>query len=266
MIVIAHLSDIHVDGGPRSRERTRATMEFLDSLAYDFDAVIVTGDLADHGTESEYRWIRDHVLTSRHPVLTCPGNHDRRDAFRRVLLGAEPSSPEAPVNQMLRADGFVLALCDSSVPGKDEGLLEDETLAWLEAELARTPEGTPVFVGFHHPPATLGIPFVDGIRQFGEDRLAELVRRHPSVTAFLCGHSHTAAATTFAGRPLLVAPGVVSTSKLPWEQTAGPSDYVYRDEMAPSLAFHLLSHDGRLTTHYRSVPLGNPSGARRTMA
>ncbi|MFI8520597.1 metallophosphoesterase [Streptomyces sp. NPDC085481] len=255
MIVIAHLSDVHVDASARSRARTKATMEFLDSLAYDFEAVIVTGDVADHGLESEYEWIREHVLSSRHPVLTCPGNHDRRDVFRRVLLGEEPAAPEAPVNQVLRGDGFVLALCDSSVPGKDEGFLEEETLAWLEKELARTAEGTPVFVGFHHPPAELGIPFVDGIRQFGEDRLAAVARRHPSIAAFLCGHAHTAAVTSFAERPVLVAPGVVSMSKLPWEQSGDPQDYVYKDEMAPSLAFHVLHDDGRLTTHFRSVPV-----------
>ncbi|MFB7864989.1 metallophosphoesterase [Streptomyces sp. NPDC056069] len=254
MIVIAHLSDIHIDSAPRSRRRARAVVDYLDSLAYDFDAVIVTGDVADNGQETEYAWVRENVLGSRHPVLACPGNHDRRDAFRRVLLGSEPPSPEAPVNQVLRGDGFVVALCDSSVPGKDEGFLEEETLDWLEAELARTPEGTPVLVGFHHPPTPLGIPFVDGIRQFGEDRLAALLRRHPSVTALLCGHTHTAAATSFADRPVLVAPGVVSMSKLPWEQSGDPRDYVYRDEMAPALAFHLLSDDGRLTTHYRSVP------------
>ncbi|MFG3345979.1 metallophosphoesterase [Streptomyces sp. NPDC048018] len=254
MKVIAHLSDLHIGPAPRSRRRARAAVDYLDSLAYDLDAVIVTGDVADNGEESEYTWVKENVLGSRHPVLACPGNHDRRDAFRRVLLDATPPSPEAPVNQVLRGDGFVVALCDSSVPGKDEGFLEDETLDWLEAELARTAEGTPVLVGFHHPPASLGIPFVDGIRQFGEDRLAALVRRHPSVAALLCGHAHTAAATTFAGRPLLVAPGVVSTSKLPWERSGDAGDYVYRDEMAPALAFHLLSDDGRLTTHYRSVP------------
>ncbi|WP_137991333.1 metallophosphoesterase [Streptomyces vilmorinianum] len=255
MIVIAHLSDIHIDSSPRSAERTRSVMAYLESIdAGRLDAVVVTGDIADHGLESEYVRVRE-LLRTRHPLLVCPGNHDRRDVFREVLLGAPPERAGAPVNQVLRADGFVLALGDSSVPGKDEGFLEEETLAWLEGVLDDTPEGVPVLVGFHHPPTALHIPFVDGIRQFGEHRLAELTGRRPGIVGFLCGHAHTAAATSFAGRPLLVAPGVISTSKLPWEPYGGPSQHVYRDEMAPSLAFHVLDDEGRLTTHYRSVPV-----------
>lgn len=69
---------------------------------------------------------------------------------------------------MHRGTGFVIALCDSSVPGKDDGFLDDETLTWLDSELDRTPSGVPVLVGFHHPPALLHSPFIDGIRQFGE--------------------------------------------------------------------------------------------------
>lgn len=107
-------------------------------------------------------------------------------------------------------------------------------------------------VGFHHPPALLHSPFIDGIRQFGEQRLAELPDRHATVVAFLSGHAHTPAATTFAGRPLLVAPGVVSTLGLPWEHHAHPEDYVHLD-LPPALAFHILDDEGRLTTHYRCV-------------
>ncbi|MFF0205695.1 hypothetical protein [Streptomyces sp. NPDC005017] len=64
------------------------------------------------------------------------------------------------------------------------------------------------------------VPLVDGIRRFGAGRLAALVERHPDIAAFLCGHAHTAAAPTFAGRPVLVASGVVSTVRLPREHRA----------------------------------------------
>ncbi|MBT2456226.1 metallophosphoesterase [Streptomyces sp. ISL-86] len=250
MIVIAHLSDIHLDGDARAADRTRAVMEYLDGLPYDLDAVLVSGDIADHGTPAEYE-AAGKLLRSRHPLVVCPGNHDDRAAFRQGLLG-EAGPSVAPVDQVLRGNGFVLAVCDSSVPGEHHGFLAESTLAWLDGVLGDTPPETPVLVGFHHPPVPLHTPYVDGIRQFGEERLAALAERHPHLTAFLCGHAHTAAATTFAGRPLLVAPGVVSTLRLPWEAESGTDPHVHLDE-PPAVAFHVLGEDGRLTTHYRVV-------------
>lgn len=248
MLVFAHLSDTHLDGTARIAGRARAAMRYLDALPYDLDAVLITGDIADHGLPAEYEEARD-LLASRHPVLLCPGNHDVRAPFREVLLGAAAAG-DAPVNQVLRTPKGVFALCDSSVPGRDDGLLDDATLAWLEDVLAATPGDVPVLVGFHHPPTTLHAPPVDGIRQFGEDRLAELVRRHPRVCALLCGHAHTGAATTFADRPLLVAPGIKSTLRLPWEYGSHDDDFVDH-RLPPALAFHVLDDTGRLTTHFR---------------
>ncbi|WP_409235960.1 metallophosphoesterase [Streptomyces sp. PA5.6] len=253
MIVIAHLSDTHIDTGltdaGRSVDRTRAVMEYLNDLPHDLDAVIATGDIADHATPSEYEAARK-LLATRHPLLTCPGNHDERPAYREHFLGEPPS--KAPVNTALATDTFTLALCDTSVLGEDHGLLEDETLNWLSTLLAETPPARPVLIGFHHPPVPLNTPYVDDIRQFDEDRLADLTSRHPNVTAFLAGHAHTPAATTFADRPLLVAPGVVSTLRLPWEPQSHPTHHVHRD-LPPAVAFHVLDDTGRLTTHYRTV-------------
>ncbi|MEZ0070599.1 Icc protein [Streptacidiphilus sp. MAP12-20] len=254
MIVIAHLSDIHIDAGGgraerRSTARTRAVMEYLEQLPYDLDAVLVTGDIADHATPEEYARARK-LLTSRHPVLSCPGNHDARRPFREGLLGEAPS--DGPVNQTLETDRFVIALCDSSVPGEHHGLLEDETLAWLDEVLTRAPREVPVLVGFHHPPVTVQSDYTDSIRQIGEDRLAAVAERHPHLLAFLCGHVHAPAATTFAGRPLLIAPGVVSTLRLPWENGPGRTSAVL-EEVPPGLLFHVIDDEGRLTTHYRPV-------------
>ena len=72
--------------------------------------------------------------------------------------------------------------------------------------------------------------------------------------ATLVGHAHTACATTFAGRPLLVGGGCASTVPL----DAEPYPVVW-EAGPPTLAFHLLHDDGRLTTHWRALPF--PGGA-----
>jgi hypothetical protein len=69
------------------------------------------------------------------------------------------------------------------------------------------------------------------------------------VVAVLAGHNHTMCATTFAGRPVLVGGGVVSSITLDQE----PLDHVWLDA-PPTLAVHLLRDDGRLTTFWRSLP------------
>ncbi|MFB7475949.1 metallophosphoesterase [Kitasatospora sp. NPDC056184] len=251
MLTIAHLSDTHLgqvhrgDGGERARRRAEQVMAYLDALPGPLDAVLVTGDLADHGLPEEYRQVAE-VLASRHPVLLCPGNHDRRSAYREVLLGEAPG--EEPVNRLHRLPGADVLMLDSSIPRQDDGLLDDATLDWLDAELAAGRTELPALVAFHHPPVELHLPYVDPIRQFGAARLARVLRRHPRVAALLCGHAHTPAATTFAGLPLLVAPGVASTVTLPCEGGHGITF-----DHPPMLAFHVMDGDRRLTTHYRVV-------------
>ena len=246
MVLLVHLSDTHLDLGARAAGRTASVMAYLETLEDSVDAVLVTGDIADHGLPAEYAEAFT-ALSSRHRVLLCPGNHDVRGPYRQVLLGG---TGDGPVNVEHEVAGVVVAMCDSSVPGEDHGHLDDETLAWLDEVLTRT-SPQPAFVAFHHPPVPLHNAMIDVIRLRNPEPLAELLTRHPQVAAVLVGHAHTAAASTFAGRPLLVAPGVVSTLRLPWE---GRGDLDL--DLPPAVAFHLLDDDGRLTTHYRVVPHG----------
>lgn len=221
-------------------------MRHLENLPGPLDAVVVTGDIADNGLIEEYEIARE-LLTTRYPTIICPGNHDVRPAFRKALLDLDEDG-DGPINQVLRLDGLTVALCDSSVPGRPEGFLEDETVTWLNGVLAETPD-TPAIVGMHHPPVSLGIPYVDAIRLRNPERLEAVVRRHPQVVAVITGHAHTAASTTFAGLPLSVAPGVVSTLRLTQElDVPVPVDY----DLPPQIAMHVFD-GGRLITHIRPV-------------
>ena len=247
MVVFAQVSDTHLDDGEKREvraARTAAVVRYLGRMR-GLDAVLVTGDVADHGRAGEYAQAAALFGELAVPVLWCPGNHDVRAAFRVGLLGE--AAADGPVDRVGEVGGTVFALCDSSVPGRDDGWLDDRTLEWLDGVLEERRD-RPAFVCFHHPPVRLGSPYGDSIRLFGEERLAAVLERHPQVVAVLCGHAHTPAASTFAGRPVLVAPGVASTLVLPWEGDG------IADEGAPvAVAFHVLDGERRLATHYRVV-------------
>ncbi|MFF4832946.1 metallophosphoesterase [Streptomyces sp. NPDC001315] len=250
MLVLAHISDLHLDGSTRATERAERVRDRLWGLPGQVDALLVTGDIADHGAEAEYeeaaRILGLRATDTPFPVLTCPGNHDSRAPYRKALLRQPPA--DGPVNSVRVFDGGAVLMCDSSVPGNDEGALDEETYAWIEETLDGLGGRFPVLLAFHHPPVALHHPLPDSYR-LGEPRaLAALVERRPEIAGFLTGHAHTAAATSFAGRPLVVGPGVTWTLRLPWE-----GEQVADRDAPVGLAFHVLDDEGRLTSHFRVI-------------
>ncbi|BBC36261.1 3',5'-cyclic adenosine monophosphate phosphodiesterase CpdA [Streptomyces graminofaciens] len=251
-MLVAHVSDIHIGGSKQSVERAMRVRDYLNGLPTPVDAVVVTGDIADHGLVEEYEIAREAMRYAA-PTLVCPGNHDSRPEFRKVLLDHVGRDGAGPVNQTLRIDGLTILLCDSSIPGRHDGHLDDATIDWLESELARA-QG-PVFVGMHHPPIALGLPSVDAIRLNHPERLERVLRRHDQVKAVLVGHAHTAASAVFAGLPLVVAPGVVSTLMMPSELVL-PEEWSEDDaldfERPPAFVLHVFDGE-RLVSHTRVV-------------
>ncbi|MFI0420383.1 metallophosphoesterase [Spongiactinospora sp. 9N601] len=253
MLTLAHISDTHIGGSEHSVRRTEAVVRHLAELPEPIDAVVATGDIADHGAADEYETARELLARLPYPTIVCPGNHDSRAEFRKVLLGASDGpgdGGDAPVNQVLHLPEATIALCDSTIPGRPEGYLDDATLSWLDGVLESADR--PVFVGMHHQPVPLGIPYVDEIMLREPERLAQvLLRRSRTVAALLIGHAHTAASANFAGLPVRVAAGVSSTLMLPAENTQRVAiDY----DQPPGLSFHLFEPDGGwLVTHSRVV-------------
>jgi Icc protein len=250
VITIAQLSDIHFDGSSRISGRVGRVLDYLRAAPGPIDVVLVTGDIADHGSPDEYEEAQVLLDLADLPslVLLLPGNHDSRAPFASRMLG-RPSGHDAEINQLVSTPAADFLLCDSTLPGKDNGRLSDHTVAWLDRSLTeRDDADVPAVICFHHPPVTTHDPVVDAIRQFDEHRLDDVIRRHPRVAAVLCGHVHSAAVSTFAGVPLVVAPSVASTARLPIEP--GPRLDL---EQPPGLAIHVLDDAGRLVTHFRSI-------------
>lgn len=78
--------------------------------------------------------------------------------------------------------------------------------------------------------------------------MAALIRDRPEVAGVVTGHAHSPAASVFAGRPLIVGPGVTWTLRLPWEGE-DPADL----DAPVGFAFHVLDDERRLTTHFRAA-------------
>src|SRR5689334_23930 len=132
MTLLAQISDLHLDGSERATRRATRVMDHLRALPHPVDALLVTGDIADHGAEAEYEEAAQ-ILTAPFPVLTCPGNHDARPAYRKALLGDAPD--QGPINQAHHIAGTTILMCDSTIPGRDEGRLDAQTLAWIDTTL-----------------------------------------------------------------------------------------------------------------------------------
>lgn len=237
---IAHLSDPHLDGGP---ERARRLERVLDEVAVvaDIDLVIMSGDVADAGDARSYAQFID-VFRPAQPTVVVPGNHD----LRAPMASAFGADENGLLNSVATVDGLTVIGLDSLVEGDPGGRLSDDTLAFADVTV-RAAEGV-VVLTLHHPPVPVDHELMDGYGLYNATALAELVAGHETVAGVLTGHAHRGLATTFVGRPLLSAPGIVSTMRL-----GSRTDPIADDRATPGFALHTVHPDGSLSTIFHHL-------------
>jgi 3',5'-cyclic AMP phosphodiesterase CpdA len=247
MIVVAHVSDTHFGNDVQDPTgRAAAVMDHLLAMDPPPDLLVVTGDVADHGLATEY--VEARAWLDRWPgvAAVCPGNHDVRTAYVEGLGLAARAVVEHGGYRFVMLDSLIDAVAGERV---DEGRLGEDQLSWLDQQLGGS-DG-PAFLCLHHPPTTIGLELMDPIRLMDGDALATVIDHHPQVVATLVGHAHTMSVTSFAGRPLLIGGGVVSTVTADAEQV----DTLWY-AAPPAFALHLVDDAAtpRVTTHWRALP------------
>jgi 3',5'-cyclic AMP phosphodiesterase CpdA len=228
--VIAQLSDPHMRLPPdddRSGDALAAAVQAVLQLDQRPDAVIVTGDLADGGLPTEYERVRELLAPLPMPVHVLPGNHDDGIAADYVVRAAE-----------LR-----LVICDSTIPGRDDGEID---LEWLEATLDEDRD-SPTIVAMHHAPILTGIPVLDEIGLTNRAELARLLERSPHVQRVIAGHVHRGAFGAVGGCGVVACPSTNLQSKLDF----GAEEFVVVRE-PPAFALHALV-DGELVSHLQPI-------------
>ncbi|HET9152630.1 MAG TPA: phosphodiesterase [Solirubrobacterales bacterium] len=242
-VLLAQLSDLHIceewEGADPAAQLERVVAA-IRGLPNPLDAVLVTGDLTDDGSERHYRRARELLARLDAPLYVLPGNHDDRGRLREVF--ALPGKGDEPVNYVAEVGDLRLVAFDSLVPGQDPGAYSREQLRWLDETLREQP-GAPTLLALHHPPLPTGVPEWDAINLTAADReaLAQVVALHPQLRAIVGGHLHRTAAGALGGCAVLSAPSTCLQVRPNYEH----------DEVEfvapPGFALHVL-RDGELSS------------------
>ncbi len=260
-MLLAQLTDLHVcpmgvaaNRVVESNTLVERALRMVSRMRPAPDAVILSGDLAENGLLAEYEVLVG--LLGRYldcPVYAIPGNHDRRENFRRALghLPGVTSDPEF-VQYTIETHPVRLVMLDTLVPGGGYGRLSPGQLAWLDRTLS-TPGATPGAAGgekptivvMHHPPFDCGIAHMDRIKLADAEAFAAIIARHPQVRRILCGHVHRPVTTRVAHAIASISPSVAHQVVLDLDP-AGPSAFVMEP---PAFQVHHINGTGEIVSH-----------------
>jgi 3',5'-cyclic-AMP phosphodiesterase len=240
--VIAQLSDPHLRVGPDDQgsatalARAVAAVLELEPLP---DAVLVTGDLAEHADAVEYARVRELLAPLPMPVHVLPGNHDDPAAMREHF----PLDGHGPYRYTTGCGGLRLVACDTSLPGRDDGELD---LDWLEAQLDGS---APTIVAMHHPPLLTGIGGLDaiGLPPVQREALATLLERSPQVRRVVAGHVHRTAFAVLGGCSVVTC----ASTNLQTRLQIRAQGYELGDDPPAFLVHAVLG--GELTSHVQPI-------------
>jgi 3',5'-cyclic AMP phosphodiesterase CpdA len=123
--LLAQLSDPHIGAewfDDQSVGRLATAVESVRAVRPQPDAVLLSGDLADHATDEEYERLRELVAPLGAPLYVLPGNHDDRRALHRNF--GVPGGDGEPARYSVDLGPLRLVVLDTTRPGEDSGALE----------------------------------------------------------------------------------------------------------------------------------------------
>lgn len=220
---LLQLSDLHVvapgrrasgvlDTASLLRNGVDHLLARLDAIG-PIDAVLLTGDISDDGSEASYAVARAELDRLGLPMLAVPGNHDRREALRAAFADTPGMPADGPIDWAVDvADCLVVGL-DTLVEGQGGGRLRAASLAFLERAIGGAGARATI-VALHHPPFGTGIRFMDAIGLENPDDLADVLSRVEGSLRVVAGHVHGVHHGLIGRHPVSTAPSTCSAFAL----------------------------------------------------
>jgi Icc protein len=261
-ILVAQISDLHIKppgelayGRVDTAAALTRCIEELNRFTPRPDVVVISGDLVDKPSPQAYDHLIRLLAALAIPFAVIPGNHDDRTMLRAALPDRNYAHTAGPLNSTHAIGGLDLALIDSTVPSKDYGTLEGQTLAWLDATLAASTT-RPALLFLHHPPFATGIAHMDRQNLHNAGDLAAILGKHKRARLIAAGHVHRPVLTSFAGVAATICPAPNHAVEL----DLGGSPPGFRIE-PPAFHLHAWSAGdgfGTVVTHW--MPIGRFDG------
>ncbi len=177
VVRLAILSDVHVTPGNANEGKLREAVAEIN--ATDVDAVLMTGDLTNEGSDVQLQGIKGILDGIAHPLYVIPGNHENNWS----------QSACKTFNDLWGSDRFVFTVDNLVVVGMNcgpfmkmgDGHIKQEDLLWLDSTLnVMVKPGMKVLSVNHYPI----LDDLDNYRAY-----VDILKKYPVIT-HQCGHYH----------------------------------------------------------------------------
>lgn len=191
---ILHLSDIHLTENGQIIWDTDTKCHFDKMIEKirkmtDIDAIIVSGDLSNDGSEWTYKYIDNQFSSLNIPAYCCPGNHDN---INMMLKKYHPKFYQIKKYVDIKGWRFyflnsVIADENNSKQNKARGMISENQLITLEELLFNN--RIPSVIVFHHPSKEPG-GWLNRRLLENRNEFNDMVSKYPHVKLVLYGHIH----------------------------------------------------------------------------
>ena len=183
-------------------ESFEAVLADIDANHSDFDLMVITGDIAQDEALPTYEAFREALGDRIARCRLIPGNHDDRAHLTATFEGFFSAGTET-LDFVTHVGHWRIVGLDTQVTGEVHGQLTASQVDWLDMQLNAGPEPTLIFL--HHPPAPIGVAWLDANPLRDHEQFLNLVSRH-NVQALVAGHVHQASEGQVAGTTFYTTP------------------------------------------------------------
>lgn len=201
MLTFVHISDTHIHWDVTyqgawaeypAHQGGEALVKAVNSLPFEPDFVLHTGDVTYDPDPLAYDSARDMLRGLKAPIHYLVGNHDDRYYLQKVLLERPTSAIEPFYHYDFDCQGVQIVCLDTNGPATPPaGFLMENQLKWLDA-ICQAKDERPLVVAMHHNPVKTPVPWLNDYMGLMNSELVHqvLLKARHRLRGVFFGHVH----------------------------------------------------------------------------